>query len=107
MPEKRRFGDPWKFLPVAFIAVTISTLYSIYIFAHCFSLLQLSVDADRLDEDMRRRGIVEMVIFNCFFVLLLIAYVRSILVHPGEVPDRDPQWKSKQVATPPPGNYLQ
>uniref|UniRef100_A0A7S0AMT5 Palmitoyltransferase n=1 Tax=Pyrodinium bahamense TaxID=73915 RepID=A0A7S0AMT5_9DINO len=96
-PKRIRFGEPQKFLPVAFVAFTICTLWGIYVIFHCVPLLQLgpwqplrSADVDR---DKRWRGIIEFIVFQYLTALLLICYVRSILVHPGEIPEDDPQWQ--------------
>jgi len=99
--EKLRFGDPWKFLPIAFVCVTIVILYVIYVFYHCIPLLKISVVADHSDLNMRWRAIAELVVFHYFTVLLIICYVRSIVVHPGEVPD-DPHWCFPQSGMAPP-----
>jgi len=36
---------------------------------------------------------LQIVVFHIVTLLLAICYVRSILVHPGQVPDRDPLWE--------------
>mmetsp|Transcript_76430 Transcript_76430/g.181806 ORF Transcript_76430/g.181806 Transcript_76430/m.181806 type:complete len:357 (+) Transcript_76430:133-1203(+) len=100
--ERRRFNDPWKFLPIAFVCGTILILYVIYVAYHCIPLLQLDVSAQRRDDDMRWRGVWQLIVFHYFTVLLLICYVRSILTHPGEVPDDDPHWKFPQDGMAPP-----
>jgi len=46
-----------------------------------------------MDEDARWRGIIETLMFHYITVLLLVCYVRSIIVHPGEIPENDPQWQ--------------
>jgi len=94
-PRQPRFGEPRKFVPVAFVAVTITTLYCIYVRFHCVPLLQLGAwrRPDGVDLHARWRGIVEAAAFHYNTVLLLICYVRSVLVHPGEIPDDDRQWQ--------------
>lgn len=90
MPAKpRRFGEPAKFLPVLFVCCTIGILYLIYFIYHLLGMLQGDVPADRRDDDMRSRGIVQMIFFHIIVAMLLICYVRSILEHPGEIPDNE------------------
>lgn len=94
-PKRRRFVEPQKFLPVAFVSGTIVCLWAIYVFLHCAPLLQFGAwrGPKGVDEDARRRGLIEFVVFHYFTVLLLICYVQSILVHPGDIPENDPQWE--------------
>lgn len=92
-PKRPRFGEPAKFLPVLFIVFTIACLYHIYIFYHCIPLLQLEVSPSRVDADARSRGAIEFVLFHVITAMLVICYVKSILVHPGRIPDSDPQWE--------------
>merc|ERR1719215_2529107 len=42
---------------------------------------------------MRLRGVGELAAFLMITAMLLICYVRSILVHPGTIPDNDPHWE--------------
>eukprot|EP00929_Paragymnodinium_shiwhaense_P047628 TRINITY_DN24149_c0_g1_i1.p1 TRINITY_DN24149_c0_g1~~TRINITY_DN24149_c0_g1_i1.p1 ORF type:complete len:371 (-),score=40.24 TRINITY_DN24149_c0_g1_i1:218-1330(-) len=56
-------------------------------------MLQLGVAEDLLNREVRRRGWQQLAIFHVITVLLLICYVRSILVSPGEIPENDPQWE--------------
>mmetsp|Transcript_56416 Transcript_56416/g.160167 ORF Transcript_56416/g.160167 Transcript_56416/m.160167 type:complete len:358 (-) Transcript_56416:133-1206(-) len=93
VPKKRRFGEPQKFLPVAFVTCTICFLWVIYVFMHCVPLLQLGEPQGHVDEEARRRGCLEFLVFQLLTALLLVCYVRSILVHPGDIPDSDPQWE--------------
>eukprot|EP00401_Gymnodinium_catenatum_P068279 CAMPEP_0117517878 /NCGR_PEP_ID=MMETSP0784-20121206/31840_1 /TAXON_ID=39447 /ORGANISM="" /LENGTH=364 /DNA_ID=CAMNT_0005313775 /DNA_START=89 /DNA_END=1180 /DNA_ORIENTATION=- len=91
-PVKRgRFGEPLKFMPIVFVVCTIACLWFIYMFYHCIPLLQLTGSLP-VAEGMRRRGVIELVAFTFFTTLLLICYVKSILVHPGDIPANDPQW---------------
>mmetsp|Transcript_67006 Transcript_67006/g.195929 ORF Transcript_67006/g.195929 Transcript_67006/m.195929 type:complete len:359 (-) Transcript_67006:89-1165(-) len=96
LPAKRpRFGEPQKFLPVVFVVFTISTLYCIYVRFHCAPMLQLGPwrRPGGVDMDARWRGIVETLVFHYITALLLVCYVRSVLVHPGEIPENDAQWQ--------------
>mmetsp|Transcript_32797 Transcript_32797/g.76276 ORF Transcript_32797/g.76276 Transcript_32797/m.76276 type:complete len:355 (+) Transcript_32797:114-1178(+) len=86
-PAKRRFGEPAKFLPVCFVLLNISGLYAIYMVYHALPML--------LDDARHRRGLTELVIFNCITALLLCCYIHCILVHPGTIPEKeeDPSWE--------------
>merc|ERR1719191_358219 len=52
-------------------------------------MLQLDVDEKLRNSGMRQRAIVECVAFHYITLMLVICYVKSILVHPGEIPDKD------------------
>jgi len=82
-----RFAEPAKFLPVAFVSSNIIGLYLIYTFLHLVPMLR------RVGGE-KTRATVECAVFQCATLLLAICYIRSILVHPGEIPDReeDPSW---------------
>lgn len=93
-PKRRRFGEPQKFLPIAFVSFSICILYIIYVTYHCLPLLQLGTwQRAQVDHDARRRGVIEVIFFHFFTFMLLICYVKSILVHPGYIPENDPQWE--------------
>jgi len=92
-PKRPRFAEPQKLIPVVFVVATIIFLFVSYIAYHCTYLLQLGVPKDRIDRSMRNRGVIELALFLYFTTLLVICYVRSVLVHPGEIPDGDPQWE--------------
>mmetsp|Transcript_10249 Transcript_10249/g.26541 ORF Transcript_10249/g.26541 Transcript_10249/m.26541 type:complete len:361 (-) Transcript_10249:120-1202(-) len=91
----QRFGEPLKMLPVLFVMGTISSLYLIYTFCHLIPMLQLVVQPQHVDEDMRTRGLIELILFNCISFMLVLSYTRCVLVHPGEVPD-DASWQYTQ-----------
>jgi len=93
-PQKtrERFGEPCKFLPVAFLVVTMVALYLIYMAIHIVPMLQLDVPRDFRNEALRRKGVYQMFFFHLVTLLLNICYVNSILQHPGEIPDNDPMW---------------
>jgi len=94
IPTKRkRFREPYKFLPIVFVVFTIVTLYSIYVFQHCLYLIQPGKSSLFIDIRVRHRGIIQITVFHIVTIMLLICYVRSIMVHPGEIPDKDPQWE--------------
>jgi len=86
LPRKRsRFGECSKFVPVVFVSFAICTLY--FIFVYCNLLPGLRSGEHRTHE------IVKAAIFHLITALLVACYVRSILTHPGEIPDNDPQWE--------------
>merc|ERR1719313_3077054 len=67
-------------------------LYWIFLLFHLIPMLQSDVQLDLRDEERRARGIVQMIFFHIITFLLCICYLRSILEHPGEIPDNDPNW---------------
>lgn len=88
-----RWNDPWKWLPVVFVSSTILSLWIMYVSVHCVPLItQPDEPSDHLDEDMKTRGTVEICVFHFITILLVICYVRSILAHPGKVPET-PEWQ--------------
>jgi len=91
--KPQRFGERAKFLPVAFVCCTISILFVIYFNFHVVPMLQNNVPNDRRDDDRRARGIMQAIVFHICTAMLVICYVRSILEHPGEIPDNDPLWQ--------------
>jgi len=113
-PKRPRFGEPQKFLPVAFVMLTITCLYLIYVTCHLAPMLHVDpsclqpyvesrtiISAECSEElDNRRRGLVQCFWFHCFTALLLTCYARSILTHPGEIPDNDAQWEFVQDGRP-------
>merc|ERR1719236_147510 len=91
--EKRvRFDEPTKFLPVAFVVSIIVGLWTIYVFFHLIPMFQWDLPQERRNQEVAQRALIEMIIFQYITVMLIICYVRSILVHPGEIPDNNPQW---------------
>jgi hypothetical protein len=81
---RKRFGHPQKFLPVVFVWCIIFGLWYVYVRHHCIPIFQVA--------ESRRRSVIELIIFHCLTVMLLICYVMSIMVHPGEIPSDDAQW---------------
>jgi hypothetical protein len=91
--EKReRFGEPAKFLPVAFVVSIIVSLWTIYVFYHLIPMFQWDLPQERRNQEVAQRALIEMIIFQYITIMLILCYVRSILVHPGEIPDDDPHW---------------
>lgn len=98
-PQRRRWGDPWKWLPVVFVSVTIANLWLMYVVVHLYPMIfQPDVKPDEVDKEVRKRGIIECIAFQVITLLLVICYVKSILISPGEVPDNDPQWEFKATS---------
>lgn len=95
-PPPRRFSEPRKFVPVAYFACTFCFLYGNYVFGHCVPLLQLGQDKDQVDENARARGQLELVVFHIITAMLLFCYLRSMFVHPGAIPQDDPEWNYQQ-----------
>lgn len=91
--KSQRFSERPKFLPVIFVCCTISILYWIYIIFHSTPMLQSHVPSDRRDDERRSRGITQLIFFHLVTGMLAICYIRSILEHPGEIPDNDPSWQ--------------
>jgi len=89
--SRPRFGEPAKFLPVLFVVGIISSLYYIYVVHHCVPMLQHKLSPEHRNQDMEQRALIQLVTFHCVTLLLLICYIRSILIHPGEIPT-DPIW---------------
>merc|ERR1719174_3636193 len=58
-------------------------------------MLQLGVPAEQQVQRRRARAIIESAVFQVTTLLLVICYVKSILIHPGEIPDRgqDASWE--------------
>lgn len=78
-PDKPRFGEALKFLPISFVVFIIFTLWTTYVFCHCIPLMA--------GKDTYTQGLASLVILNVLFVLVLTCYVRSMLQHPGTIPD--------------------
>jgi hypothetical protein len=78
-PSKSRFGEPAKFLPVAFVLSVVFSLWIIYVTGHCLPLMQ--------HPETYALGWTHLVVFNILGMLLLSSYGRSMLQHPGTIPD--------------------
>jgi len=91
--KQERFGERAKFLPVAFLCSTITILYTLFMVYHIIPMLQFDVPENRRDDDKRSRGFLQLIFFHIITTLLVICYVRSILEHPGTIPDNDPAWE--------------
>lgn len=98
--KEERLTQPLKFLPLAYVLLTIVTLWVIYTFFHCVPMLQIGVEARYVDHPVRLRGQIELTIFSYITVMLLICYARSILTHPGEIPSGDPKWEYSSTPDP-------
>lgn len=89
---KYRFSEPLKFLPLLLVASIIVGLYVIYTFFHLLPLLQLNVPMQKRDKFEEHKGFVQAIAFNCITFMVVICYVRSVLTHPGQIPDDDANW---------------
>lgn len=88
MPESthpKRLTEITKFVPVIFVVAVIAVLYVTYVFFHCVRLLQRG--ATGVDLELQEKGTWQLASFLFLSTMLLICYVRSILVSPGEIPD--------------------
>jgi len=79
-PNKARFSEPAKFLPVVFIVTTIVVLWVVYMMFHCLPMIA--------DSKTSTLGLIETIVFNVLTVMVVICYVRCICVHPGTIPDK-------------------
>lgn len=91
--KRRRFGETTKFVPIIFVAFVISTLWIIFTVCHLLPMLQFDCTPALRDHNLRKQGWVQLLVFNFLSTMLLLCYVRSVLAHPGEVPDNDAQWE--------------
>jgi hypothetical protein len=76
-----RFGEPAKFLPVLFILLQIGGLWLVYIFLHCVPRFGHA--------ETYYTTVAEMTVFNFLSFMVLLCYFKSILTHPGTIPDRE------------------
>jgi hypothetical protein len=67
------------------VVAVIAVLYVTYVFFHCVRLLQRG--ATGVDLELQQKGTWQLASFLFLSTMLLICYVRSILVSPGEIPD--------------------
>lgn len=89
----KRFSEPQKFLPVAFVVFTILLLAGSYLRNHCWVLLQWDVPLAEVDVDLRARGTLQLGAFMYVTALLVICYIRCVLEHPGMIPEDDLLWE--------------
>jgi hypothetical protein len=91
-PKIRRFTEPLKFLPLLLVAAIIVGLYAIYTVFHLLPVLQLEVPVAKRDQVTENRGFAHAIAFNSITFVVLVCYVRSVLTHPGQIPENDPNW---------------
>ncbi|CAE7820258.1 ZDHHC2, partial [Symbiodinium microadriaticum] len=94
-PKRARFDEKLKFLPVAYVVVAMLLLAGIYLQYHISPLLSHTAAHLQMPDAAAAgeiRGLIQLSLFVPVTALLLICYVRSILTHPGEIPD-DPKWE--------------
>jgi hypothetical protein len=70
-------------LPVLFVWCNIVGLYLVYVIYHSIPLLESR------DQSKQVLATSELFLFHIVTLLLITCYVRSILVHPGRIPDKD------------------
>jgi len=78
-PTQGRFSEPCKLIPVAFVSGLIAAEWFIYMYCHCLPLMDSA--------STYSQGQSHFAGFNLVAVLLLTCYIRSILQHPGSIPD--------------------
>eukprot|EP00931_Biecheleriopsis_adriatica_P007813 TRINITY_DN109069_c0_g1_i1.p1 TRINITY_DN109069_c0_g1~~TRINITY_DN109069_c0_g1_i1.p1 ORF type:complete len:349 (+),score=61.13 TRINITY_DN109069_c0_g1_i1:101-1147(+) len=88
----KRFTEPMKFLPVAFMLGTIAFLYIAYVTLHCIPRMQSGVPENIVDNTIRDRGHLEFITINILTAMMLICYFRAILTSPGYIPQDDKYW---------------
>jgi len=98
-PPPRRFSEPLKFLPVAFVWGIILLLYFVYVFQHCLPRMQLGIDEEHVDTSIRMRGQWEFAVVQVLMAMVSICYLRAMFTGPGHVPSAD-EWKSYAVSVP-------
>ncbi|CAE7765772.1 Zdhhc2 [Symbiodinium pilosum] len=94
-PRRARFEERLKFLPVAYMVIAMLLLACIYLQYHISPLLSRKAAHLQMPDAAAAgelRGLIQLSMFVPITVLLAICYVRSILTHPGEIPD-DPKWE--------------
>merc|ERR1719265_438758 len=55
-------------------------------------MLQLEVPESSRDKVAEHQGYIQAIAFNSITFLVLVCYLRSVLTHPGQIPDNDPSW---------------
>jgi len=59
---------------------------------HILPMLQFGIPAEKHDGDLYRKGVHQATFFHAVTIMLIFCYVKSILQHPGGIPDDDPLW---------------
>lgn len=86
-PEKPRFGEYGKLLPVGMVVTVVLSLYILYVVVHGLRLLQLDLPSYARDADEVNRAMRELGLFHAVTALLLYCLVRCVLTAPGAIPD--------------------
>ena len=84
-------NDVWKWLPVLYMWGTILFLYLTYVLQHCIPRMQLDVEPDLVNKDVRARGNWEMLVVNGVTAMLCVCYARAMCTNPGTIPG-DSNW---------------
>lgn len=82
-----RFGEFSKLPPVAAVLAIIAGLTGVYIVLHCLRLLQTDLPPEFRDAESVARGQKHFAVYMSAEVMILYLLVRSILTHPGTVPE--------------------
>lgn len=82
-------------LPPAFICAVVGTIWSIYFGLHLVPMLQLRGSASQRDRDFYEKGVEQTIISQVLTAMFIICYTRSVLGHPGSVPE-EPEWLTGQ-----------
>mmetsp|Transcript_150671 Transcript_150671/g.280944 ORF Transcript_150671/g.280944 Transcript_150671/m.280944 type:complete len:315 (-) Transcript_150671:33-977(-) len=82
-------------LPPAFICIVVGTIWSIYVGLHLSPMLQLRGSLSLRDRELYQKGVEQMIISQVLTAMFVICYTRSILGHPGAVPE-EPEWLTGQ-----------
>eukprot|EP00923_Selenidium_pygospionis_P005352 GHVN01008977.1.p2 GENE.GHVN01008977.1~~GHVN01008977.1.p2 ORF type:complete len:116 (-),score=9.18 GHVN01008977.1:873-1190(-) len=70
-------------MPVTFVLLLISVLYSIFVGYHCIPNLQSEIEPDLRNTSIRNWAIADLVIYNIIFIMLLVCYFLSIVTPAG------------------------
>eukprot|EP00929_Paragymnodinium_shiwhaense_P063749 TRINITY_DN31882_c0_g1_i1.p1 TRINITY_DN31882_c0_g1~~TRINITY_DN31882_c0_g1_i1.p1 ORF type:complete len:376 (-),score=63.22 TRINITY_DN31882_c0_g1_i1:99-1226(-) len=93
-PKRSAASTCVKLVPVLFVVAIILGLSSTYVCYHIVPMLLLPHGPQSTDDTIAEynRGVVELIIFSAITLLLAIAYLKCIFVHPGTIPNEAP-WR--------------
>lgn len=74
-------------LPVMFVLLTTSTIWTLHMLFRLMPLLQLGVTGLPFDQRIFNMGFAEFVVSQCLTAMMLICLFRAIFTHPGSVPN--------------------
>jgi hypothetical protein len=84
--DEALLADASRFLPVAFVLLIISTLYSIYMFYHVLPRMEVEFPAFERDPVETSRIWTETVVLHVLLLLQLVSFIRAMLTSPGDIP---------------------